>query len=643
MGLTDWLRPPRHLLALFAVVTIVPAGLLCWLGWKVLQQDQDLDGPRAQQRLQQASARIVDGLRRDLRDTLDQLPAWISDPPASLTSGAVLVRLDSRGVESHAGAPLVFTPVLPAWAEPPASTWDAGEQLEHREHDLAGATKIFQELARSTEPAIRAGALVRLAGTLVKLGLTDEALDAYRALETVDARIMDGPAALVARATECELLATLRRRDVLTTKANALRDDLARGKWAIDRGTYEFRSAQLSDWIGPAQLDDDAVALAAAIEEAWTDRVNSSGSSATRGFRAIKQGRRPVLLVWRGDSSGTIALAATPEFISREWSHTWSSEPVNLALTDLDGGPVVGSPAGADVDAVISRPDESGLPWTLRVSAAGSIAEVAAANGRRWLIGIGLAVLIFLIPTGGYVVARALQKELAVARLQADFVSAVSHEFRTPLTAIAHLTDRLQRDEGLSPERRRQYYDALARDTHRLGRFVETLLDFGRMEAGTASVRLQPDNLESVVTSVVNEFRGDAASAGHQVNLNTAGPPPAVLIDRDSFGRAMWNLLDNAAKYSPADAPIDVDLEKRDGRAVVSVRDRGLGVPIEERRQIFKKFVRGAEHVASGVRGTGVGLAMVDQIVRGHGGEVRLESEVGVGSVFSIVLPCHES
>jgi signal transduction histidine kinase len=117
-----------------------------------------------------------------------------------------------------------------------------------------------------------------------------------------------------------------------------------------------------------------------------------------------------------------------------------------------------------------------------------------------------------------------------------------------------------------------------------------------------------------------------------------AALPPAR-IDREAFARALWNLLDNAAKYSPDDAPIEVELGCDVHRITVSVRDYGTGIPAAERKGIFQKFVRGTDARESGVKGTGVGLAMVQHIVRAHGGVVRLTSEVGRGSTFTMEIP----
>jgi len=639
MGIRAWLRPPRHLLALFGIVTIVPAVVLLWLGWKVIQQDRDLDGPRVQARLDREAARVSADLGRVLDRIAVDLPHWLTDPPTSLGNDAMVVRLDERGVDAHAGAPLVFVPAISTVAEAPSSIWESGESLEIR-GDPAGAARAFLSLTASSDAGVRAGALMRQAGNLRKLGRAEEALTAYRALAALTRAYVAGePADLVGRIGVCQLLASLGRTPELAADAASIVSDLARGRWAIDRATYEVRVDQLRAWTGVPDLSQ-GVALAGAIETLWQQRGASPRSSSLR--TSLRTDGHTVIVLSRTVGDGQLVFAATEAHLAREWSALLRVDAATASIEDANGVTLVGQPPAAGQRSAVAAATQATPAWMVRVTASASPAELAAARWRRWLIGTGLAALVILIPTGGYVVARAVQKELAVARLQADFVSAVSHEFRTPLTAIAHLTDRLQRDSDIPDARRTEYYAALARDTHRLGRFVETLLDFGRLESGAAVFRLESTDLASVVGDVVGEFRADAAAGQHRVDLTPNASLPPVRLDRESFGRALWNLLDNAAKYSPVESPIEVELGRDGDRAVVRVRDRGIGVPAGEQRQIFRKFVRGADQHNSGVRGTGVGLAMVDQIARAHGGNVRLESEVGVGSVFSILLPVED-
>jgi signal transduction histidine kinase len=126
------------------------------------------------------------------------------------------------------------------------------------------------------------------------------------------------------------------------------------------------------------------------------------------------------------------------------------------------------------------------------------------------------------------------------------------------------------------------------------------------------------------------------------VELRRNGDLPGINGDREALGRAIRNLLDNAIKYSPECKTVWVDLEHRDGRVAISVRDRGLGIPPAEQKEVLRKFVRGSSSERAGVKGTGIGLTMVQHIVRAHHGELRVESVPGEGSTFSILLPAEE-
>src|SRR5262249_33141522 len=135
---------------------------------------------------------------------------------------------------------------------------------------------------------------------------------------------------------------------------------------------------------------------------------------------------------------------------------------------------------------------ETGLPWTIAVESTDLQSEGDRLTRRRnyWLA--GFSILSALLIAGTYLIARAVTRELAVARLQSDFVSSVSHEFRPPLTTLRQLTEILNDGRITQEERRRNYYQAMARQTERLHRLVESLLDFGRMEAGNSPYRLEP-------------------------------------------------------------------------------------------------------------------------------------------------------
>jgi two-component system phosphate regulon sensor histidine kinase PhoR len=240
-----------------------------------------------------------------------------------------------------------------------------------------------------------------------------------------------------------------------------------------------------------------------------------------------------------------------------------------------------------------------------------------------------------------FLIFRAVSREYAVARLQSDFVAAVSHEFRTPLTALRQFTDMLREHGDLTDDRRRICYDAQSRATDRLTRLVESLLDFGRMEAGARPYVFGRRNCRELVDRVVADFRGEAQAAGYQIEFSGNGSA-WIEADGEALSRAIWNLLDNAVKYSPDHRTVEVGLSRGEATVSISVRDRGIGVPAHERTAIFAKFQRGDEARTRGIKGTGIGLAMVEHIVKAHRGRVELESEPGKGSTFTIVLPAEE-
>jgi signal transduction histidine kinase len=175
---------------------------------------------------------------------------------------------------------------------------------------------------------------------------------------------------------------------------------------------------------------------------------------------------------------------------------------------------------------------------------------------------------------------------------------------------------------------------------------VENLLDFGRMEAGRQTYHMEETNASELAASVVEDFQERSALSGHRLDwtppetgTTEANGGVRIRADREALTLALRNLIDNALKYSPESSTVSVSVNCRNGIAGISVEDCGAGISSQEHRQIFKKFVRGASAKDLNVKGTGIGLAMADEIVRAHGGRLELASQLGRGSRFTILLP----
>jgi signal transduction histidine kinase len=311
---------------------------------------------------------------------------------------------------------------------------------------------------------------------------------------------------------------------------------------------------------------------------------------------------------------------------------------VTQGLVDGANRVVVG-PDRTAREAVAVRPmTATGLPWTVHAfnTDAGSPTSFTA-RGRA--IVIALCAIVLLVIGGSYLIGRAVVRELHVARLQADFVSAVSHEFRTPLTALRQMSELLVHDRIDGGDLRRRYYRAIQQESHRLARLVEGLLKFGRMQAGAERYAFEPLDAAALVAAVIDEFRLEAERRNFQVEVTTPGTAVPIRADDEALSCALWNLLDNAVKYSPGCATVWVSVATRDTGAEIAVRDRGIGIVAADRDRIFQKFVRGEGAGGLGVEGSGIGLAMARQIVEAHGGRLDLDSEPGEGSTFTIRLP----
>jgi signal transduction histidine kinase len=191
----------------------------------------------------------------------------------------------------------------------------------------------------------------------------------------------------------------------------------------------------------------------------------------------------------------------------------------------------------------------------------------------------------------------------------------------------------------VSGESRRQaYYDALSRATSRLHCLVEALLDFSRMETQAMPYRMESINLAALASRAVADFQREVSVNGFTLHAEIPPGEIAVSGDAEALRRAIWNLLENAVKYSGESLEAWVRLSRNGKEVTLSVVDRGIGIPRGEQRDVFRKFFRGAAARAGSVRGSGIGLSMVQHIMEAHYGRVTLESQPGAGSTFAIHL-----
>jgi signal transduction histidine kinase len=231
---------------------------------------------------------------------------------------------------------------------------------------------------------------------------------------------------------------------------------------------------------------------------------------------------------------------------------------------------------------------------------------------------------------------QSLEKEQRLNQLKSRFTSMVSHEFRTPLTVIQSSAEILETySDRMAAEKRVEKFQTIQTQVSHMVELLDDILALDRAENVGPVYNPQAADIAAYCSTIIDEFKPTAKT--HQVNMTTSADAGLVVIDETLMRRAIWNLLSNAVKYSPAGTAIEVRVARHVDKVLISVKDYGIGVPEEDRKDLFEIFHRA--HNVGSIQGTGLGLPIVKQAVLAHGGSIDFESEVGIGTTFTITLP----
>ena len=652
MGFTrpTQVTPRRHTHAtdrlplIFAVTILVPGLVLGVLSLRALLQERQLADQQVREQLAVIAESTGRQLELDLREwqqAVEQIALMGPTDPAHWPERVRLAVTEPGGAIVLAGRQ-ARPDVLPAGhllyamspipraspADPPSSLVTRAETLELREGQPESAIALYREALGSAESAERTAVLHRLGRALRKADRLEEAAETFRLLEQEPpVQIGSLPSDLLA----LYALLSVSEEAEKPGHARRLYQGLVEGRWRLGKASYAFYAEEVRALV---PQDDTGLRLRA------REQRRLALSRATEQFL---EDHRPLLL-----DSDVLGLAF------------WTEEPFVAILL---GGPVVRSqllPAlnGADFQSAVLAPGgqmlvgdappvahavasytvrSAELPLQLRVWPTDPAALRAQVSRQQTLYVGMLAVLVALLTFGGYFTVRTLRTQVRVAQMQSDFVSTVSHEFRSPLAGINQLGEML-RDGRVPDDRRQHYYGMIVTETQRLRRQVENILSFSRMDDGRTRFRLEPLDPTAWLRDVSEEFQGQVAGAGFTIEASIPDALPAIVADREALTTAVHNLLDNAVKYSRESRTVQLEATANGDGLTIAVRDQGAGIPDADRPRIFEKFFRGDGELTKRVKGVGLGLSLVRHIVEAHGGTVDVESREGVGSTFTIRL-----
>ncbi len=293
--------------------------------------------------------------------------------------------------------------------------------------------------------------------------------------------------------------------------------------------------------------------------------------------------------------------------------------------------------------------------WRVQVSPSAGDELTARLRNRAMLEMIMVVLSCAVIVLGVATILVAAERERRMSALKSDFVANVSHELKTPLALIRMFGEMLQSGRVTGEVKRQEYLDIMVGESERLSSLIENVLDFARVERGRQAYDFAMGSVGDAVLKAVSVYRHRAEREGGDLSADVDPGLPPAHIDERAVQLAVINLIDNGLKYAPG-SPILVQARRENGDGyaiIVRVTDHGPGVAAEDRERIFERFVRGAARPAGatpGVRGSGIGLALVKHIAESHGGRAWVESgqeapegrpdeRRGPGATFAIAIP----
>jgi two-component system, OmpR family, phosphate regulon sensor histidine kinase PhoR len=266
-----------------------------------------------------------------------------------------------------------------------------------------------------------------------------------------------------------------------------------------------------------------------------------------------------------------------------------------------------------------------------------TIQDLARRRVNQNLVLIGL--LDFIVIFAGWFLYRNIKKEMELAEMKSSFVSNVSHELRTPLSLIRMFAETLELNRVRTEEKKNEYYKIIGQETERLTHLINNILNFSKMEAGRKEYHFQKFDLIQMINTVLDSYQFHLENNGFK--LEKSFPENQLLLngDREALSEAFINLLDNAVKYSENDKTININAGSTNGTLFFEIKDHGIGISQEDQKKIFDKFYRVSHGLVHNKKGTGLGLTLVKKIVEAHKGKIIVESQLGNGSLFRVVLP----
>lgn len=570
------------------------------------------------------------------------------------------------------------------WPTSLAGKMQISEQMEFQQKKYQKALAAYQQaFDQASDVQMKGKLLNAIARVQKKSELFQNAIKSYEtmALNYSQVRIADGiPLGLAARFELGSLFLTIQDSSRSIETFFDLYKALISREWTLEKAQYEFFARNIENSIddtfskGPldSKLQSYKNTFQALAEEEKKQRERterllsfqesaaeleakiakdlSESDSVKRLSLEIRRHYYLVSLLDPAPGDGYRAneiwgLLFSPDFLRDNVLHPALRRQVLSGETAWtikgnDGRPILTSENAPSGAATVRTNFEGNFPnWTLEFYQQNPRLLETFLTSRRGLYFYMFLLIAGILVFGLILTVRTVTRELELAKMKSDFVSTISHEFKSPLTSIRQLAEMLQTGRVPSEERRQEYYDVLLEQSERLTLLTDNVLNLARIEEGRKEYQFEKVDMAALLREIVTTIQDRVRHEGFFIEVKLEEPLPSVMADRTAIIQAVTNLMDNAIKYSDKEKKIKVSSFAEDQKLVITVKDFGVGIKKEEIDKVFERFYRGGDELTRTVKGSGLGLTLVKEIIEAHRGHVQVESEPGQGSTFSIRLP----
>jgi len=645
----------RRQVLLFLAAVLLPCAALVGLGLRLVVQERELSVAR----VAEERRRITRQLRQELashleRTALRQVTALAvrpgllqareyGDPSVALvaqvSAGQIVLPWEDDTPTNKPRNPLKQR----AFAE----RVGRAERAEFAEARPAVAADLFRQATRAAQDPVQAGsAQLALARVLTKAGRERDALAEYRSLLALPPDVTDEHGIPLSLYAANQML----KRDVADVPVwESLRRALPAERWPSPPALYLLRDL-VSGYLARVSEGESRRAALGAVRQiaddiARTEQATALKADYTRlGLVPMDAAPASHANTWVPYGTPTWLVGAVPNgsagqivVVAVGFEPALAAVAARTATSSDTPGEIVLTKTTAVADDEPLGSDLPGLAVRFRPSANAGTSD--AGGVRSWFYAATLCLVIGVMLFGAYLLWRDVRREVRLAEMRSSFVSAVSHELKTPLTAIRMFAETLRMGRPADARARDEYLDTIVNESERLTRLLNNVLDFSKIEQGTKSYRRAPHSLAEIVRFAARAMQYPLEQQRFVLRTEIDENMPPVHVDRDAIEQAILNLLSNAMKYSGDSRDIEMRLRSEDGLAVIDVSDRGVGIEPAEQSRIFERFYRVSNADNARIPGTGLGLTVVQHIAGAHGGRVTVRSAPGEGSTFSLLLP----